>query len=85
MEIDGVTASEGRILVMTTNHAEKLDPALLRPGRVDMTITFGYAARDDIEELFRAIYSMLEGDVRKRRAPKAKAKDRKSTRLNSSH
>lgn len=80
--IDGVTASEGRILVMTTNHAEKLDPALLRPGRVDMTITFGYAARDDIEELFRAIYSMLEGDVRKRRAPKTKAKAKAEAKAN---
>ncbi|KAK2841587.1 hypothetical protein FQN49_006106, partial [Arthroderma sp. PD_2] len=35
--IDGVASSEGRILVMTTNHAENLDPALLRPGRVDLT------------------------------------------------
>ncbi|RHZ73073.1 hypothetical protein CDV55_104373 [Aspergillus turcosus] len=62
--IDGVAASEGRILIMTTNHAEKLDPALLRPGRVDMTIAFGYADRDAMRELFSAIYSMLEGDVR---------------------
>jgi len=60
--IDGVAASEGRILVMTTNHAEKLDPALLRPGRVDMTVTFGYTSKADIEELFSAIYSTLEGD-----------------------
>lgn len=66
--IDGVTASEGRILVMTTNHAEKLDAALLRPGRVDMTVTFGYAGREDIKELFSAIYSTLEGDVRGGRA-----------------
>jgi chaperone BCS1 len=62
--IDGVAASEGRILIMTTNHAEKLDPALLRPGRVDMTIAFGYADRDAMRELFSAIYSMLEGDAR---------------------
>ena len=47
---------------MTTNHAEKLDAALLRPGRVDMTVTFGYAGREDIKELFSAIYSTLEGD-----------------------
>lgn len=60
--IDGVAASEGRILVMTTNHAETLDPALLRPGRVDMTVTFGYTSKADIEELFSAIYSTLEGD-----------------------
>ena len=60
--IDGVAASEGRILVMTTNHAEKLDPALLRPGRVDMSVVFGYAETADIKELFSAIYSTLDGD-----------------------
>jgi chaperone BCS1 len=34
--IDGVTAREGRILFLTSNHAADLDPALLRPGRVDV-------------------------------------------------
>ena len=33
--IDGVRSQEGRIIVMTTNYKERLDPALLRPGRVD--------------------------------------------------
>lgn len=33
--IDGVTASEGRFLCMTTNHIEKLDPALIGEARVD--------------------------------------------------
>ncbi|KAI9926491.1 hypothetical protein MW887_004256 [Aspergillus wentii] len=61
--IDGVAASEGRILVMTTNHAENLDPALLRPGRVDMSIHFGYADRNAMQELFSSIYATLEGDL----------------------
>jgi len=30
--IDGVTSTEGRILFMTTNHEQRLDPALIRPG-----------------------------------------------------
>jgi ATP-dependent 26S proteasome regulatory subunit len=30
--IDGVTSTEGRILFMTTNHVDRLDPALIRPG-----------------------------------------------------
>jgi chaperone BCS1 len=60
--IDGVAACEGRILVMTTNHLEKLDPTL-RPGRVDMTIEFGYSTAKDIQDLFLAIYSTLEGDL----------------------
>lgn len=62
--IDGVASSEGRILVMTTNHIEKLDAALLRPGRIDMTISFGYSDRTTIMDLFRAIYAPLEGDFR---------------------
>lgn len=33
--LDGVFSRDGRILVMTTNHPEKADPALLRPGRAD--------------------------------------------------
>lgn len=33
--LDGVRSQEGRILFMTTNHRERLDPALLRPGRAD--------------------------------------------------
>jgi chaperone BCS1 len=60
--IDGVASSEGRILVMTTNHIEKLDPALLRPGRIDMTIAFGYSDSVTIRDLFLAIYAPLEGD-----------------------
>jgi len=40
--IDGLATSHGRILVMTTNHPEKLDPALLRPGRCDVRVEIGY-------------------------------------------
>lgn len=61
--IDGVAASEGRILIMTTNHVEKLDPALLRPGRVDMKITFGHASEADIKELFTSIYGAKNNDI----------------------
>ncbi|KAF9882989.1 hypothetical protein FE257_004359 [Aspergillus nanangensis] len=61
--IDGVAASEGRILVMTTNHAETLDPALVRPGRVDMSINFTFAHHADVKQLFLGIYSTLEGDL----------------------
>lgn len=60
--IDGVASSEGRILIMTTNHPEKLDDALLRPGRVDMTVAFSYADTPAMVELFRAIYTTMEGD-----------------------
>ncbi|KAK2802385.1 hypothetical protein FQN50_007382 [Emmonsiellopsis sp. PD_5] len=62
--IDGVASSEGRILIMTTNHIENLDPALLRPGRVDMAIRFEYANADVIHNMFRGVYTKLEGDIK---------------------
>ncbi|XP_050230164.1 AAA-ATPase At2g18193-like [Mercurialis annua] len=42
--IDGLWSScaEERIIVFTTNHKEVLDPALLRPGRMDMHIHMSY-------------------------------------------
>jgi hypothetical protein len=50
--LDGVAGQEGKILIMTTNHPEKLDPALVRPGRVDMRVKFHCAPRGAIGEIF---------------------------------
>lgn len=61
--LDGVASQEGRVLIMTTNHIEKLDEALIRPGRVDMNIKFDLANTDMINTIFRGIYATLEGDV----------------------
>jgi len=63
--IDGVAATEGRILIMTTNHLEKLDEALIRPGRVDMTVKFDLASTPMITTIFRGIFATLEGDIPK--------------------
>lgn len=38
--IDGVTNSDGRIVIMTTNYIDQLDAALIRPGRVDRRFEF---------------------------------------------
>lgn len=40
--LDGVVDTPGRIVVLTTNVVDILDPALIRPGRVDKTILLGY-------------------------------------------
>nr|XP_043633466.1 AAA-ATPase At3g50940-like [Erigeron canadensis] len=42
--IDGLWSSCGdeRIIVFTTNHKDKLDPALIRPGRMDVHIHMSY-------------------------------------------
>ncbi|KAI9199490.1 BCS1 N terminal-domain-containing protein [Polychytrium aggregatum] len=50
--LDGVASAEERIIFMTTNHKERLDPALIRPGRVDMQEYFGNATPEQAEKLF---------------------------------
>ena len=40
--LDGITTPDGRIFVMTTNHPELLDAALIRPGRADVVEDFRY-------------------------------------------
>ena len=50
--LDGVRSQEGRILVMSTNHRERLDPALIRPGRCDMHVELSNASFSMIERLF---------------------------------
>ena len=50
--IDGVAAGEGRILFATTNHIERLDPALIRPGRIDRKELIGYAVWEQLRRLF---------------------------------
>ena len=54
--LDGVRSQEGRILFMTTNHREKLDPALLRPGRADFQVQLNNASQMQLKTLFTKFY-----------------------------
>jgi len=54
--LDGVRSQEGRILFMTTNHREKLDPALMRPGRADFHAYLGNASYSQMVGLFLRFY-----------------------------
>jgi mitochondrial chaperone BCS1 len=49
--LDGVGAQEGRIIVLTTNHREKLDAALIRPGRIDVEEELGLATAKQLTQL----------------------------------
>lgn len=61
--LDGVAAQEGRLLIMTTNHLEKLDKALVRPGRVDKIIPFELADRETARSIFCAIFTPYPDDI----------------------
>lgn len=44
--IDGIVDTHGRILILTTNKIEDIDPAILRPGRIDLKIKIGFANKE---------------------------------------
>ena len=50
--LDGVATQEGTVLVMTTNHVEHLDPALIRAGRIDERVELDYADEDQLRRLY---------------------------------
>lgn len=61
--LDGFGAPENVLFVMTTNKVEALDPALLRPGRIDYKLYLGRAAESQKIELYRKFFpeaSLLE-------------------------
>lgn len=55
---DGLKETPGRILGISSNHYEKLDPALIRPGRIDVTLKLDYASREIIQQMYRHFYKM---------------------------
>ena len=50
--LDGVAAQEGRALFMTTNHLDRLDSALVRPGRADVHVELGLVGAKAARALF---------------------------------
>ena len=54
--LDGFHAPENVIFVMTTNDVDALDPALLRPGRIDYRLFLGEAAESQKAELYRRFF-----------------------------
>jgi chaperone BCS1 len=55
--LDGVSSQEGRIVLMTSNFAEKLDPALVRPGRIDRMVFLGNISPHSAEQMFLRMYA----------------------------
>jgi chaperone BCS1 len=54
--LDGFYAPENVLFVMTTNRIETLDPALLRPGRIDYRLYMGEASLSQRVELYRRFF-----------------------------
>ena len=50
--LDGVAASDERIIFMTTNRFDILPPALIRPGRVDLKVFIGLATPEQLNRMY---------------------------------
>ncbi|WVQ98808.1 hypothetical protein IAU59_005939 [Kwoniella sp. CBS 9459] len=58
--IDGVSSQEGCVLIATTNHPKRLDPALSRAGRFDIRVEFTYAVPSQARDLYLHFYPFEE-------------------------
>jgi hypothetical protein len=54
---DGIIETPGRILIISSNHYEKLDPALVRPGRIDITLELLNASHKTISDLYFHLFN----------------------------
>ena len=62
---DGLfSPGNGSILFMTGNNPERLDNALIRPGRVDKIIKFDYPKKREINDAFKAIVGGSEDEFK---------------------
>lgn len=81
--LDGVVDTPGRILIMTTNHPEHLDPALIRPGRIDKKILLSYMEAEDVIEMLNHYFQDEElTDSHRQRVMVAINDNGSQTRLN---
>ena len=55
--IDGIRETPGRILIMTSNDYNSLDPALIRPGRIDITLEMKNADKNIIKDMYKYFYN----------------------------
>jgi chaperone BCS1 len=54
--VDGIRENTGRILIITSNFYHKLDSALIRPGRIDITLKMDNASRQTIGQMYAQYY-----------------------------
>jgi hypothetical protein len=63
--LDGIIELHGIMIIMTTNYPEKIDNALIRPGRFDFKYEFKRASRNIIREMLKFKYELTEDEMLK--------------------
>ena len=54
---DGIRETPGRIMIISSNHYQELDPALIRPGRIDITMELSYVSHKIIKEMYQHLFN----------------------------
>ena len=65
-KLDGLESGDGRIIIATTNHPERIDPALLRPGRFGLQLHLTRCTRKMLEEMIQMIYRVEDPERREK-------------------
>ena len=61
--IDGIQERDGQIFIMSANHPEKLDPAIIRPGRIDCKIHFKEFSTELVKIFIQNFYHFDDNDI----------------------
>ena len=54
---DGIRETPGRIMIISSNRYYELDPALIRPGRIDITLNLSYVTHKIIQEMYNHLFN----------------------------
>jgi SpoVK/Ycf46/Vps4 family AAA+-type ATPase len=57
-KLDGLESGDGRIIIATTNHPERIDPALMRPGRFGIQLNFTRCTHGMLVDIVSMIYKV---------------------------
>ena len=58
--LDGVPERTGQVIMMSANKPEEIDPALLRPGRIDILLEFKAASQDSLIKMIQHQFQLFD-------------------------
>ena len=70
--LDGVLENPGRIVIMTSNFPDKLDSALIRPGRIDVIAKFRNCSNKTVTDMLEFFYDIKLSEEERERISKLK-------------
>lgn len=61
--LDGVqTKGNNLTVIFTTNHEQRINPALRRPGRIDLVVNFGNPDKSSVEKIYEVYLNEVPGN-----------------------